>query len=166
MKKFITTVLIVPALFLSGCGGKDETNNNQSKEPVTYTPTGTPAVEAADPLVQLLTENMNSQTKTNSNNTEYQLEKDEFLAKAEELNGVIVDLRSPEEIEIIPMLTENTINIDYYDFENFGPQMAKLDKTKPYFIYCAHANRSSYVYADMKRAGFETVYELVPGVNQ
>ncbi len=74
---------------------------------------------------------------------------------------VVIDIRTPDEI-IQGKITEDPLEIDYYK-ENFKDELEKLDKTKTYFIYCAHANRTGDAKKLMKNIGFTKVYDLKGG---
>ena len=57
--------------------------------------------------------------------------KKQFLS---EKNGIILDVRTPEEFEIsrIP----NSKNIDFYNPQNFMQEIEKLDRDNSYYVYC------------------------------
>ncbi|GAP61667.1 MAG: rhodanese-like domain-containing protein [Ardenticatenia bacterium] len=78
-------------------------------------------------------------------------------------NFVILDVRTPEEFAGGHL--EGAINIDFYapDFEQ---QLAQLDKSKTYFVYCRSGNRSGQTIPIMKKLGFQQVYELRGGIAQ
>jgi len=76
---------------------------------------------------------------------------------------VLIDLRTPGEIEKTPLLDILAKNFDVYT-PNFAENFRNLDKKENYFIYCAHGNRSASVYQSMKTAGFENVFELKGGI--
>ena len=74
---------------------------------------------------------------------------------------VVIDIRTAEEVAQ-GKITENPLEIDYYG-EGFLDELAKLDKNKTYFIYCAHGNRSRDAKGKMKGLGFTKVYDLKGG---
>jgi len=78
-------------------------------------------------------------------------------------NFVILDVRTPEEFAAGHIAGAQ--NIDFYapDFEQ---QLAQLDKTKTYFVYCRSGNRSGQTIPIMKKLGFQYVYELRGGIAQ
>nr|WP_290665566.1 rhodanese-like domain-containing protein [Ardenticatena sp.] len=84
-------------------------------------------------------------------------------AHKDDPNFVILDVRTPEEFTAGHI--EGAQNIDFYapDFEQ---QLAKLDKTKTYFVYCRSGNRSGQTIPIMKKLGFQHVYELRGGIAQ
>lgn len=86
----------------------------------------------------------------------------EFISTYNHTPGaVLVDVRTPDEYTAGHI--KGAINIDYYaqDFEN---NIAKLDKTKAYFIYCHSGNRSGHAASIMNDAGINTIYDLQGGI--
>ena len=83
---------------------------------------------------------------------------DKLLANSE--NGVLIDLRTPDEIAEgkIP----KAIEMDYYG-DNFEDDLKKLDRSGEYFIYCRAGGRSGSTLEMMEELGFERVFELEPG---
>lgn len=80
---------------------------------------------------------------------------------AEDENAVIIDVRTPEEVEqgALP----NSVNIDIYDAPNFMDKINQLDKTKNYYIYCKSGGRSAQACAIMEQAGFQNTFNLLGG---
>jgi len=74
---------------------------------------------------------------------------------------VVIDIRTPQEVAQ-GKIAENPLEIDYYG-EHFLDELAKLDKDKTYFIYCAHGNRTGDTKGKMKGLGFTKVYDLKGG---
>lgn len=86
----------------------------------------------------------------------------EFAQKiTEEEAPLILDVRTPEEFSKGHL--ENAQNLDI-NGANFGEEVAKLDKTKPVFIYCLSGGRSASAAAQMRSEGFTKVYELDGGI--
>lgn len=81
-----------------------------------------------------------------------------------ESDAVILDVRTDAEVEegIIP----NAKHIDIYKGQGFIDEVEKLDKTKPYYIYCRSGNRSGQACAIMGQLGFENTYNLMGGFNE
>jgi rhodanese-related sulfurtransferase len=75
-------------------------------------------------------------------------------------NAILLDVRTPEEFASgkIPQ----SININLMD-RTFMSQVAVLDKSKPYFIYCRSGSRSGQACTMLANQGFE-VYNLAGGV--
>ncbi len=82
-----------------------------------------------------------------------QLEKDD--------NAVILDVRTPEEVEegYIP----GAINIDIYLGQEFLDEVEKLDKSKNFYVYCRSGNRSGQACAILNSIGVQNAYNLVGG---
>ncbi len=76
-------------------------------------------------------------------------------------NAVILDVRTPEEVEegFIP----GAIHLDIYRGQEFLDELEKLDKEKHYYVYCRSGNRSGQACALMHNAGFSTCYNLLGG---
>ena len=79
-----------------------------------------------------------------------------------EKNAVIIDVRTPEEFDIsrIP----NSINIDFYNPQNFMQEIEKLDKDISLYVYCRTGIRSSNSCQLMIELGFKNVYNLLGGI--
>jgi rhodanese-related sulfurtransferase len=85
----------------------------------------------------------------------------EFKSKLDTISDeVLIDLRTPDEISkgIIPQ----AVQLDYFR-KDFEAQVAKLDKTKTYFLYCAAGGRSAETAELMTKLGFKQVYNLKDG---
>jgi rhodanese-related sulfurtransferase len=85
----------------------------------------------------------------------------EFQRKlAEDPNGILLDVRTPEEFgsERIP----ESVNVDVMD-SSFIEKISSLDKTKTYFVYCRSGGRSGQACAIMAKQGFK-VYNLAGGI--
>lgn len=86
----------------------------------------------------------------------------EFDAKIKETGSTtIIDVRTPEEFANGHL--EHAKNIDWNGI-NFQNQIAKVDKSKPVFIYCLSGGRSSNAAEKMLSMGFSNVYELSGGI--
>ncbi len=79
-----------------------------------------------------------------------------------ENKAVILDVRTPEEYEISRIA--NSINIDFYNPQNFISEIEKLDKDNSYYIYCRTGVRSSNSCILMKEMGFSKTYNLLGGI--
>ncbi|MBM1107987.1 rhodanese-like domain-containing protein [Aurantibacter crassamenti] len=79
----------------------------------------------------------------------------------EDQNAIILDVRTPEEVEdgYIP----NSINIDIYLGQEFMDKVEKLDKSKNYYVYCRSGNRSGQACAILNSLGIENAYNLEGG---
>ncbi len=84
-----------------------------------------------------------------------------FQAKlAKEKGAVLLDVRTPAEVQegVIPGATA----IDY-KAPDFTSRISKLDKNKPYFVYCKGGGRSARAVEEMNRLGFKKLYALKEG---
>ena len=76
-------------------------------------------------------------------------------------DAVIVDVRTPEDFAKGHLINAQNINWNGNDFET---GIARLDKTKPVFVYCLSGARSAAAAAKMRAEGFRQVYELMGGI--
>lgn len=76
-------------------------------------------------------------------------------------NAQLIDVRTPEEFNSKHI--DKAINIDYND-DDFESKIAKLDKTKPTFVYCLSGGRSSSAVEKMKEMGFIEIYNMNGGM--
>jgi rhodanese-related sulfurtransferase len=79
---------------------------------------------------------------------------------AENKDLIILDVRTPEETDLgtIP----NAILIDYRN-SNFDAEIAKLDRSKPYLVYCKSGGRSVGASTKMMNLGFTNITNLKGG---
>lgn len=75
-------------------------------------------------------------------------------------NGIIVDVRTPEEYAEGHLTGSKLIN--YYD-DTFKNQLSLLDKSKPVFVYCRSGKRSGASAQLLIELGFKEVYDLQGG---
>lgn len=69
----------------------------------------------------------------------------------------LLDVRTPGEWSKGKL--KNSTCINYLD-ESFAQNIAKLDKDKPVFVYCAVGGRSAKATKVLKKAGFKNIYNL------
>jgi thioredoxin 1 len=74
---------------------------------------------------------------------------------------LILDVRTPEEYK--SGYIRGAVNIDYRA-DDFEKQVAKLDKSKTYLVYCLSGGRSGEAATYMREQGFKQVQELKGGV--
>ena len=74
----------------------------------------------------------------------------------------LVDLRT--DIEFDRGTIGETINIDFRG-KDFLEKISKLDKDKPYLVYCASGNRSTKASLIMEHLGFKKIYHYKSGYN-
>ena len=93
-------------------------------------------------------------TGTNLNATE-------FSQKVKESNVITLDVRTSGEYMAghIP----GAINIDVEGMQ-FETEIAKLDKTQTYAVYCQSGRRSSIAVETMKQDGFKSLFNLENGI--
>ncbi|EAY25500.1 rhodanese-like domain-containing protein [Microscilla marina] len=86
----------------------------------------------------------------------------EFKHKiAQEPDAVILDVRSPIELEDGSVPNHQLIDIMQPDFAS---KIAELDKEKTYLVYCRSGNRSGKACALMAEMGFTKLYNLAGGI--
>ena len=91
------------------------------------------------------------------------LSQDEWAEQLEgDDNAVILDVRTPEEMEegYIP----DAINIDIYLGQEFLDEIEKLDNSKNYYVYCRSGNRSRQACALMNNMGIPNAFNLEGGI--
>ena len=81
-----------------------------------------------------------------------------------EKDFLIIDVRTAEEFEELRI--PESINIDFYNPQNFIQELEKLDKSKSYYIYCRTGSRSANTCELMKEMGFSNSYNLLGGITE
>lgn len=87
----------------------------------------------------------------------------EFIQSSQPADVVIIDVRSPEEFATGHL--ENALNFNVESFE-FDAQIATLDKSKTYALYCRSGRRSAVAAAKMADAGFTTIVNATAGFDK
>ena len=77
--------------------------------------------------------------------------------------AVLLDVRTAEEYAEGHLAQAR--NVDYKR-DDFRRQVAKLDNSKPYFVYCKAGVRSEKAADIMKELGFRRVYTLDGGIDE
>ena len=85
----------------------------------------------------------------------------DFQSKAKEAGVITLDVRTSG--EFMSGHIENAINIDV-EAMNFDSEIAKLDKSATYAVYCRSGRRSQIAVDRMKDAGFTNLFNLNAGV--
>lgn len=101
-------------------------------------------------------------TNGQNSNQNFNLDAQSFqnaLLSESEIN--ILDVRTPGEFSQGHI--QNALNINW-NGNNFESETAKLDKSKPIYVYCLSGGRSSSAASFLRNNGFSEVYELVGGV--
>jgi rhodanese-related sulfurtransferase/thiol-disulfide isomerase/thioredoxin len=73
---------------------------------------------------------------------------------------VILDVRTDQEFAGGHLAKARNLDFNSPDFKS---QLAKLDKTRPYLVYCAVGGRSSKAAQQMEKLGFQQVYNVSGG---
>lgn len=76
-------------------------------------------------------------------------------------NGVILDVRTPEEVAKGHL--KGAVNVDF-KASDFDKKLESLDPSKTYFVYCAAGVRSAKAATAMKAKGFKYVKTLDGGI--
>ena len=77
---------------------------------------------------------------------------------------IILDVRTSEEFQELRL--PNSINIDFYNPQDFMQELEKLDKSKSYYVYCRTGSRSATTCDLMKEIGFVKTYNLLGGITE
>lgn len=99
----------------------------------------------------------------NGNSPIHLVSASEFEQKLASMQDVqLIDVRTPEEFQ--SGYIKGAININYQG-NNFAEEVAKLDKSKPVFVYCRSGGRSGNSAAFMADQGFKEIYDLDGGIS-
>ncbi len=99
---------------------------------------------------------------TNGQNAKYNLSALEFDTQLKNYaTALLIDVRTPDEFSKGHL--QNAVNIDW-NGDSFDQEIAKLDKSKPVFVYCLSGGRSGQAASRMRTDGFKEVYELQGGI--
>ena len=85
----------------------------------------------------------------------------EFAAALKRPGTTIVDVRTPEEYAQGHL--PGAVNVDVSS-PDFAAQIATLDPSAPYAVYCRSGNRSGVAVATMAEQGFTNAYHLGGGI--
>jgi rhodanese-related sulfurtransferase len=91
------------------------------------------------------------------------LDAQDFQAKTQEAGVVTLDVRTPG--EFVSGHLVNALNIDV-EGGQFDSEIAKLDKSATYAVYCRSGRRSQVAIDRMKDAGFTNLVNLNAGVQE
>ena len=86
---------------------------------------------------------------------------EQFAAAAEQPGVVLIDVRTPQEYADGHL--DGAANIDL-NSPDFPAQIAELDPTVTYAVYCRSGNRSATATSYMLQQGFASPYELDGGI--
>lgn len=73
----------------------------------------------------------------------------------------LIDVRTPEEFNASHILDAKNIN---WLSNDFVPNIEKLDKSQPVFVYCKSGGRSSNAAKKLEELGFKKIYNLQGGL--
>jgi phage shock protein E len=96
-----------------------------------------------------------------SSGTNSKLGAADFSAKTQEAGVVTIDVRTAG--EFMTGHVQGAINIDVEGMQ-FDTEIAKLDKSVTYAVYCKSGRRSGIATAAMADAGFTSLFDLEGGV--
>lgn len=88
----------------------------------------------------------------------------DFKKEMQNNEKILIDVRTPWELDIYWKIRENQILININD-KSFESKIQKLDKSKKYLIYCWHGNRSVVAREYMKSLDFVYVKDLEWGID-
>ncbi len=83
------------------------------------------------------------------------------LLNAPPADLVVLDVRTPDEFSEGHLA--GAIQIDFYD-DDFADQLAGLDRSVPYLVYCRSAGRSGKAVETMAAMGFGDLYDMDGGM--
>ena len=78
-------------------------------------------------------------------------------------NTILLDVRT--EVEYKAGHIPGSLQIDFLKTEDFKKQVAVLDKSKPYLLYCRSGKRCIDAMTVMKEMGFTKLFDLQGGFN-
>ena len=107
-------------------------------------------------FIALIIANVSSAQDPGTHNAEVA----EFEALATAGQGTILDVRT--EKEFAEGHIEGAVNINYFD-KDFKGKVAKLDKSKPVYVYCHTGGRAAKAMSIMTGEGFTSIYNLEGG---
>ena len=85
-----------------------------------------------------------------------------FQKTVNEQEAIVIDVRTP--METAEGVIEGCDMMIDFKSSNFGTEIAKLDKSKAYVIYCRSGGRSASASQYMVDNGFKKVYNLKGGI--
>lgn len=91
------------------------------------------------------------------------LKPQEFNNMMQNKPGILLDVRTPGEYK--KGFIKGARLLDIFSDE-FDTELAKLDKTKTYYVYCASGGRSDECAQKMLAMGFTNIYDLDGGFSQ
>ncbi|CAH1000758.1 Sulfurtransferase [Neolewinella maritima] len=95
--------------------------------------------------------------------TPYDVTQEEFRARMNDSNVVILDVRTPA--ETAGGMIEGARELDF-NAADFTERLDSLDRDATYLVYCRSGNRSGQACALMDRMGFREAHNLADGYLQ
>ncbi len=86
----------------------------------------------------------------------------EFEKAIDDDKGTLIDVRRPEEFKEGHI--KGALNANWQNIEEFKSKTAKLDKTKPVYLYCLAGVRSEKAADYLLKSGFKQVIGLDGGI--
>ena len=80
------------------------------------------------------------------------------------LDTVIIDVRTEDERRARGHIL-NSLHLDYFHGQKTFDELSKLDKAKPFLVYCAMGGRAKFVALEMHKLGFKNILLLKGGFN-
>jgi rhodanese-related sulfurtransferase len=112
-------------------------------------------------IIAIISFGINAFAQTTNTTVVTNLSAERFKAIiANDKNGVVIDLRTTDEIN--KGFIKGSIQLDFLA-KDAEQQIDKLDKNKTYYVYCAAGGRSSDAAEYMEKHGFKRVYNLEKG---
>jgi rhodanese-related sulfurtransferase len=102
-------------------------------------------------------------TSCSSSTTATNLDAAGFADQITKTDVITLDVRTPGEFSEGHI--EGAINIDV-ESTSFDSEIANLDKTKSYAVYCRSGRRSTIAVDKMSATGFEKLSNLESGINE
>lgn len=87
---------------------------------------------------------------------------EEFEKGIKQANVTVLDVRRPEEYAAGHI--KNAVNINWQNTDEFTSKAAKLDKSKPVYVYCLAGPRSDKATDWLLKNGFTNVIGLDGGI--
>lgn len=87
----------------------------------------------------------------------------ELHLKLNGIEGVILDVRTPEEWQEGIIAGADTVN---YYADNFEVLVQKLDKNNPIYVYCKSGGRSAKAAKKLHKLGFQRIYNVTGGITR
>ena len=129
------SLIIISAVLFSSCGNS-QTDTSKQETPI----------EKAVPQAEKFIKNVDAAT---------------FKDLIEKEDGIVLDVRTPEEVANGHIPNASTINI--YD-EDFEAKINMMQKDKTIYVYCKSGGRSSQAAQLLQKNGFDKVYNLDGGI--